>query len=207
MPVEDLPPELVPQSPALSRYVDLLADEGIAWGLIGPNEDRERLWQRHVLNSLAITPLLDVASAQSRTLIDVGSGAGLPGIPLAIVRPELQITLLEPMLRRTRFLELAVERLELASRVAVIRGRAEEHATQYPLVTCRALAALPKLLTWCWPLVAPGGRLIAMKGQSAQTEVEAAAPTLRKLRLTAEVHELGIPGTDDHTWAVLVQHQ
>jgi 16S rRNA (guanine527-N7)-methyltransferase len=184
---------------SLNRYVDLLADEGISWGLIGPNEDRDRLWERHLLNSLAIEPLLP----DGVSVVDVGSGAGLPGIPLALARPDLSITLLEPMLRRTRFLEMAVERLGLGDRVQVVRARAEEHSERYQVVTCRALAALPKLLSWCWPLAAPSGRIIALKGQSAAAELEAAGPTLRKLHLAAEVLELAVPGTDEHTWAVV----
>ena len=144
----------------IRRYVDILASRGIDWGLIGPRE-APRLWDRHVLNSVAIASLLPPDSS----VVDVGSGAGLPGIPLSILRPDLRITLLEPLLRRSEFLSLAVTELGLADRVAVVRGRAEEHRATYDVVTGRAVAPLPKLLGWCWPLVAPDGVLLALKGE------------------------------------------
>lgn len=181
------------------RYVELLADEGITWGLIGPRE-AERLWQRHVLNSAAISSLI----SQGCSVLDVGSGAGLPGIPLALARADLQVTLLEPLQRRVEFLELAIERLDLADRVRVHRGRAEGHlgdgGEPADVVTSRAVAPLPRLLQWCWPLVAPGGELLAIKGASAPGEVTKAAKALRSMKLGAEVlsvraHPLAEPTT------------
>ena len=178
----------------LSGYVDILADRGIEWGLMGPREG-DKLWQRHVANSLA----LDHALPQGVSVADVGSGAGLPGIPLAIVRPDLQVTLIEPLLRRTNFLELAVEELGLGDRVTVLRARAEETKERHDVVVCRAVAALEKLLKWTAPLLAPGGQLVALKGESAEDEIRAAAPLLKKLNLRAEVLELraaqGVEGT------------
>ncbi|MGJ3508437.1 16S rRNA (guanine(527)-N(7))-methyltransferase RsmG [Enemella sp. A6] len=168
------------------RYVALLADEGITWGLIGPRE-AERLWQRHVLNSCAIESLI----AEGCSVLDVGSGAGLPGIPLALTRPDLRITLLEPLQRRVEFLELVIERLQLDDRVRVHRGRAEDYLAEggepADVVTNRAVAPLPRLLQWCWPLVASGGEVLAIKGASAANEVTKAAKALRSLKLGAEV--------------------
>ena len=184
---------------ALKRYVDILSSRGIDWGLIGPREG-ERLWQRHILNSLALEPLL----AGGSRLVDVGSGAGLPGIPLALARPDLQVTLLEPLLRRANFLALAVSELGVADRVEVVRARAEEHRGRYDVVTCRAVAPLPRLLDWCLPLVAPGGSLIALKGSSAPDEVAAAAASLRRHGAQAEVLELPVPGLGERTWAIRV---
>ena len=184
----------------ISRYVDILASRGIEWGLLGPREVG-RLWDRHVGNSVSCSPLIP----PSARVVDVGSGAGLPGIPLAILRPDLHVTLLEPLLRRVNFLELAVAELGLGERVRVIRGRAEDHALTYDVVTCRALAPLPRLLGWCDPLRGEGGRIVALKGSSAAEEVAAVAGELRRRRLQAVVEELSLPGLDDPTWAVVVR--
>lgn len=178
----------------LSGYVDILAGRGIEWGLMGPREG-DKLWQRHVANSLAVAD----AIPHGVSVADVGSGAGLPGIPLAIVRPDLQVTLIEPLLRRTTFLEMAVEELSLGDRVSVLRARAEETKERYDIVVCRAVAALDKLLKWTAPLLAPGGQLVALKGESAEDEIRGAAPLLKRLSLRAEVLELraaqGVEGT------------
>lgn len=166
----------------LKRYVDILAKRGIDWGLIGPKE-KDRLWGRHVLNSVAMADLLP----EGVSVVDVGSGAGLPGIPLAIVRGDLQVTLLEPLLRRYEFLGLAVDELGLSDRVTVERGRAEDSAGHYDVVVCRAVAPLEKLLKWVTPLFYPEGRLLALKGSSAPEEVESAARFLEASSLTAKV--------------------
>jgi 16S rRNA (guanine527-N7)-methyltransferase len=186
----------------LNKYVDILASRGAEWGLIGPREGG-RLWQRHVANSLALVDVvglgLDVA--------DVGSGAGLPGLPLAIVRPDLRVTLIEPLLRRFTFLELAVDELGLGDRVEVRRARAEECKATFDVVTCRAVAPLDKLLKWTVPLFAADstgggkrragreggavrGQLLALKGESAEDEIRAASKKLSTSRLRAEVLEL-----------------
>ncbi|MGB7962581.1 MAG: 16S rRNA (guanine(527)-N(7))-methyltransferase RsmG, partial [Propionicimonas sp.] len=138
---------------------------------------------------------------------DVGSGAGLPGIPLAILRPDLKVTLLEPLLRRVNFLELAVDELQLTGRVRVVRGRAEDHGRSYDVVTCRAVAPLPRLLGWCIPLLGVGGRLVALKGSTAADEVVQAAPELRSAQLKARVEELTIPGATESTWAIVVTNR
>lgn len=158
------------------RYVASLADDGVRRGLIGPREV-PRLWERHVLNCAVIAPRM----SEGATVADVGSGAGLPGIALAIARPDLQVTLIEPLLRRTTYLEQIVKDLDLA--VSVIRARAEDVDDRYDVVTSRAVAALPKLVRWCWPLVRPGGVMLAMKGTSAAEEVERARDDLRQLKV------------------------
>ncbi|HBX81176.1 MAG: 16S rRNA (guanine(527)-N(7))-methyltransferase RsmG [Propionibacteriaceae bacterium] len=172
--------------PLAEAYVQILATRGIEWGLIGPRE-ADRLWDRHVLNSLAMVPFVP----DGATVVDVGSGAGLPGIPLAIARPDLTVTLLEPLLRRFNFLVEAVAELGLGDRVAVVRGRAEEHKATYDVVTCRAVAPLERLVGWCAPLFLPAGELLAQKGSSAQAEVDAASADLRRRHLTARVLEAG----------------
>jgi 16S rRNA (guanine527-N7)-methyltransferase len=178
-------------------YVDILLDRGISWGLIGPREG-ERLWERHMLNSVATQKLVE----QGATVVDVGSGAGLPGIPLALLRPDLRMTLLEPLARRASFLELAVAELNLGDRVRVIRSRAEDHGETYRFVMSRAVAPLPRLLGWCAPLLAPQGRVLALKGASAEGEVADAGPVLKKLRLITRVHELEVPLVGGSTWVV-----
>jgi 16S rRNA (guanine527-N7)-methyltransferase len=167
---------------SLNRYVDLLAGPGVERGLIGPRETG-RLWDRHVLNSLALAGLIGEGSE----VVDVGSGAGLPGLPVAIARPDLSVTLLEPLLRRSAFLEEAVADLDLGDRVRVVRGRAEDHPEQYDHVLARAVAPLPRLLGWCLPLLRRSGTLLALKGRSAAEEVAAARDVLRGARRTAEV--------------------
>jgi 16S rRNA (guanine527-N7)-methyltransferase len=179
----DTEPAVPPQAgavfgPALDaavEYARLLATEGTVRGLIGPREV-PRLWDRHLLNSAAIASLVPAASR----VVDVGSGAGLPGIPLALVRPDLTVTLLEPLARRVAFLTDCVDRLGL-ERVTVVRGRAEEGPVRRELggvdvVTARAVAPLDKLAGWCLPLLRPGGLLLAMKGSTAASELAATGP-------------------------------
>jgi 16S rRNA (guanine527-N7)-methyltransferase len=158
-----------------AEYARLLATEGTVRGLIGPREI-PRLWDRHLLNSAAIAPLVPAGAR----VVDVGSGAGLPGIPLALARPDVTVTLLEPLARRVAFLTECVDRLGL-ERVTVVRGRAEEGPVRRGLggadvVTARAVAPLDKLAGWCLPLLRPGGRLLAMKGSTAAAELAAATP-------------------------------
>ena len=151
-------------------------------GLLGPRESN-RVWERHILNSAALADLIAVGSS----VIDVGSGAGLPGIPLAVLRPDLHITLLEPLLRRSTFLVETLDELDLAERVSVVRARAEDHPLRYDVVVARAVAPLDRLIGWCNPLRDPGGILLALKGRSAALELERAERVLRQHCLTADV--------------------
>lgn len=170
------------------RYAELLVTDGVVRGLIGPRE-APRLWERHLLNCA----VLGEAVPPDVRVCDLGSGAGLPGIPLALARPDLHLTLVEPLLRRTTFLEEVVEELGLA-RVEVVRGRAEELHGQrtFDVVTSRAVAPLPKLLRWSVPLVRDGGQVLAMKGSSAAAELTEAGPLLRGLDVGhAEVLHVG----------------
>ncbi|MCZ4580866.1 16S rRNA (guanine(527)-N(7))-methyltransferase RsmG [Gordonia amicalis] len=152
-------------------YWRILATDGIDHGLMGPREV-PRLWDRHILNCAVIEELID----EDEKVFDIGSGAGLPGLPLAIARPDVSITLIEPLLRRSTFLERAVETLGLEN-VRVVRGRAEERAVRAEVgladvVTSRAVAPLERLSKWSAPLVRAGGRMIAIKGSSADEEIE-----------------------------------
>jgi 16S rRNA (guanine527-N7)-methyltransferase len=174
-----VPPEAVlvfgPATDRAAEYVRLLATDGTVRGLIGPREV-PRLWDRHLLNSAAIASLVPAGAR----VVDVGSGAGLPGIPLALARPDVTVTLLEPLARRVAFLTECVDRLGL-ERVTVVRGRAEEGPVRRDLggadvVTARAVAPLDKLAGWCLPLLRPGGQLLAMKGSTAAEELAAAGP-------------------------------
>ncbi|MGW5359351.1 16S rRNA (guanine(527)-N(7))-methyltransferase RsmG [Actinopolymorpha pittospori] len=175
----DAPPaaELVFEDrlPVIRRYADLLAGPGTQRGLLGPREV-ERIWDRHLLNCGVLAP----AIAARSTVCDVGSGAGLPGIVVAIARPDLRLTLLEPLLRRAEFLSETVDVLEL-SNVEVVRSRAEDHSGAYDVVTARAVAPLSRLARVALGLCRPGGSVLAMKGERAAAELDEARPELAKL--------------------------
>jgi 16S rRNA (guanine527-N7)-methyltransferase len=173
----------------LVRYAELLATEGVLRGLIGPREV-PRLWDSHLLNCALVGPLVP----EGASVADLGSGAGLPGLVLAIARPDLRVSLIEPMARRVAFLEEACAELGLGS-VEVVRGRAEECRSRFDVVTARALAALPKLLGWGMPLVAEGGQLLAMKGSSAAAEIADSGVELDRWRARAEVVTSSVPGS------------
>ena len=166
-----------PDIEAISRYAELLVGPGIERGLIGPREG-ERIWERHILNCLPITSLIP----QGASLIDVGSGAGLPGIVLKLARPDLTVTLIEPLERRCEFLR------ESGVDVTVFRGRAEDFTGKGDVVTARAVAPLPKLVAMTRHLIAPGGALLAMKGASAEKEMEKVAG--------ARLHEISLEGLE-----------
>ncbi len=176
------------QLPAAEAYAARLATDGVVRGLIGPRE-AARLWDRHLVNCALLGELLP----EGATVCDIGSGAGLPGLVLAIARPDLRMTLVEPLLRRTTFLEEVVTELDLGS-VEVVRGRAESlHGERtFDVVTSRAVAPLPRLLGWSMPLVAPTGALVAMKGSSVADEIVAAADEVARWGCAAPViHTLG----------------
>ena len=183
------------------RYAELLATEGVVRGLIGPREG-SRLWDRHLINCAVLGELVPRGSS----VCDVGSGAGLPGLVLAIARPDLSVTLVEPLLRRTTFLQEVVADLELTG-VEVHRARAEAlHGERtFDVVTSRAVAPLDRLLAWSMPLVAPTGILVAMKGASAAEEVAAAGTILRRLGCTSpETLSVGQGLTDSPPTAIRV---
>jgi 16S rRNA (guanine527-N7)-methyltransferase len=167
-----------------AAYAELLVTDGVVRGLIGPRE-APRIWDRHLLNCAAVAERIP----EGATVLDVGSGAGLPGLVLAIARPDLTVTLVEPLARRTSFLVEVVEQLGMAKTVRVFRGRADEAATgatgagpfSADVVTARAVAPLDRLAAWCLPLAVPGGRLVAMKGASAADEIAEHAEAVAKL--------------------------
>ena len=161
---------------ALGRYADLLATDGVVRGLIGPREVA-RLWSRHLANCAVLEELVP----EGAQVADVGSGAGLPGLPLAIVRPDLRVVLVEPLLRRATFLGEAVEALGLDDRVEVLRGRAEEQKLAVDVVTARAVAPLDRLAGWTLPLARVGGTVLALKGEGAADEVVASQNALERL--------------------------
>lgn len=154
----------------LNRFVALLAEQGVERGLIGPREI-ERIWDRHVLNSAVVGELVP----EGAHVVDVGSGGGFPGVPLALARPDISITLLESMARRVQWLEEVLDELSLEN-ADVLRGRAEEKAVRAELgavdvVTARAVAPLGRLAQWCLPLLRTGGLLLAVKGASVAEEI------------------------------------
>jgi 16S rRNA (guanine527-N7)-methyltransferase len=162
--------------PDAERFVARLASDGVARGLIGPREV-PRLWERHVLNSAAVAEAIPEGSR----VVDVGSGAGLPGIPLGLARPDLAVTLVEPMARRVEFLEEAVA--DLGRPWRIVRGRAEERAVvravgPVDVVTARAVAALPRLVAWTRGLLRPGARLVALVGARAVADLPGMLPEL-----------------------------
>jgi 16S rRNA (guanine527-N7)-methyltransferase len=163
--------------PDAVRYAAWLSGAGVERGLLGPRE-AGRLWDRHLLNCAVTASLLHAGER----VVDVGSGAGLPGIPLALVRPDCAFVLLEPLARRAAFLDEVVADLGLSPRVSVVRARAEDHKPRraYDVAVARAVAPLDRLAGWCLPLVRPGGRLLALKGERAAAEA-ATVPALRPL--------------------------
>lgn len=158
------------------RYVEWLADAGIERGALGPREV-PRLWDRHLLNCAVIGRLIDAGEG----VVDIGSGAGLPGVALAIARPDLEVVLVEPMLRRVNFLRETVDLLGLTS-VTVVRARAGYDAPAGPFdaVTARAVAKVAQLTEWSMPMLRPGGRLLALKGESVHEELSVATKKLRR---------------------------
>jgi 16S rRNA (guanine527-N7)-methyltransferase len=181
--------------PAAVTFAGVLATRGVERGLLGPREV-PRLWDRHLLNCAVVAELIE---PRRGTLLDLGSGAGLPGLVLALLLPETAVTLLEPMERRCRFLTEAVAELGLAN-VSVLRGRAEDVTVRTDVVTARAVAPLPRLAELAIGLVRPGGMVLAIKGRTAQEELTAARPVLRRIGARdAEVVQAGhgkvIPAT------------
>ena len=181
--------------PVAMRFAGILATRGVEQGLIGPREV-PRLWDRHLLNCAVVAELID---GRCGTLVDIGSGAGLPGLALAMVLPDVAVTLLEPMERRCRFLAECVTELGLTN-VSVLRGRAEDVTLRTDVVTARAVAPLPRLAELAMGVVRPGGMVLAIKGQTAAEELKAAGPVLRRIgardaRVVRAGHGKVVPAT------------
>jgi len=208
-PAEGLETAAVPQAPVAAerifadrlpiarRYAEILAGSGVIRGLLGPRE-APRLWERHILNCAVITELID----EDNSVIDVGSGAGLPGLVIAIRRPDLQVTLVEPLLRRVRWLHEVVEELDLTN-VTIARGRAEalwDELHPADVVTSRAVSALENLAVWSVPLVRPGGWWLPMKGASVAEEIDGCRPLLATVGVTSiAISECGVGILDEPT--------
>ena len=187
--------------PLVERYAAVLAGAGVDRGLIGPRET-PRLWERHLLNCAGLAELIP----DGAVVADVGSGAGLPGVVLAALRPDLTLVLVEPLLRRATFLEEVVA--ELGLRTAVVRrARAEElaGAQVVDVVVARAVAPLDRLAGWCLPLLAPGGRLLSLKGERAESELATSRPALvRAGAADAVVLDVGDPALGTAARVVVV---
>lgn len=182
---ETLLAEFFPSTtPKIERYAEFLGSAGIERGLIGPKEG-DRIWDRHIANCIPVTTLIP----DGVSVVDIGSGAGLPGIVIALARPDLSLTLIEPLQRRVEFLQEIVNELELP--ITIIRGKSESVKKSFEVVTARAVAPLPKLLDISWHLVKRDGALLAMKGESAMQEIEQTTP---KKHSETQLHTITLPG-------------
>ena len=193
------------QVPGLPAFAEILATRGVERGLIGPREV-PRLWSRHLVNCAVVVQEADADLPQGCTVADVGSGAGLPGLVWALVRPDLQVTLIEPLLRRATFLSEVIDELSLGDRVSVLRARAEDVApATFDVVTARAVARLPQLLTWTLPLARVGGVVLALKGSGARQEVTEAQGTAAGLGAgPVTIRSYGVGAIDPPTTVVVV---
>jgi len=167
----------------ITQYANLLASVAIERGLVGPKE-ADRIWERHIANCIPITTIIP----QGVRVVDIGSGAGLPGIVIALARPDLKVTLIEPLQRRVDFLNEVIAQLEIP--VEVVRGRAETVKKQFEVVAARAVAPLEKLIQISWHMIPRGGHLLAIKGEGAAEEL---ATTKLKKGATAKIHEISLP--------------
>lgn len=183
------------------KYAELLIRDGDMLGLIGPRE-LPKLWSRHILNSAVVAEYVSAG----QKVADIGSGAGLPGIPMAIVSPDTEFVLIEPMERRATWLaEVAIPEIGLQN-VKVLRGRAEEAPlANYDVATARAVSALPKLLKMLVPLVVPGGQILALKGSRAGEEIEESRPLAKRMKISNfEVLTAGAKTLEEPTTIVRV---
>jgi len=177
---------LEPNFSKLDQYAQILIQDGVKLGLIGPREV-ERIWDRHILNCAAISELI----TDGQSIIDIGSGAGLPGIVLAILNHKSKVTLIEPMQRRCDFLANTVKKLDLKN-VIILKDRAENISLQAQVVTSRAVAPLNKLLEWSLPRVLKNGKVLAIKGEKAQDELVQAKTDIPALKnMTATIKSCG----------------
>jgi 16S rRNA (guanine527-N7)-methyltransferase len=201
-PAEAVLSRLFPDDKPLHRFVDLLTSTGVERGLVGPRE-ASRIWSRHVLNCAVLQLVMPSGAA----VVDIGSGAGLPGVVLALARPDLAVTLLEPMQRRATFLNEVVNELGL-ERVEVVRARAGEFAgeARFDVATARAVAPLSKLVPWGLPLCRPGGELVAMKGSGAADELAAARQAIARSGGTdARIESIGVGLVEPPTTVVRIK--
>lgn len=190
--------------PGLAQFATILGTRGVERGLVGPREI-PRIWPRHIANCAVVAEEARVQIPVGSRVADVGSGAGLPGLVWALVRPDLDVTLIEPLLRRATFLAEVVEELGVADRVHVERARAEEVRARYDVVTARAVARLPQLAGWTLPLTQVGGWVIALKGAGAAAEVAEAAAAITTLGGgTAEIATFGATLLTEPTTTVLI---
>lgn len=179
------------------RYFELLVRDGDLLGLLGPRE-MPKLWTRHILNSAVVAELVSAG----KTVADVGSGAGLPGIPMAIAQPEANFTLIEPMERRSEWLKATIADIGLTN-VRVLRARAEEVAEVFDVVTARAVSALPNLLKMCVPMTNHGGEVLALKGSKAADEIQDSKKLQKKLGIESfEIVRVGGDFLQDSTLVV-----
>lgn len=203
------PPEIAnaifgPRLDLAKRYAELLADTGVEWGLLGPHEI-DRIWERHLLNCGVVAELVE----PGERIADIGSGAGLPGLALAIVKPGLRVVLIESLLRRTEFLRMAVA--DLGMDIEVVRARAEDPAVrrsvgEFDAVTSRAVAPLDKITRWSLPLLRPGGRMLAIKGERATDEVREYRRVMTGLgAVDARVVECGVKQLSPPTTVVVAR--
>ncbi len=190
------------------RFARLLATDGLRRGLLGPRE-LPRIWERHLLNCAALADLIPYGVR----VVDVGSGAGLPGLALACRRADLRVDLVESLRRRVDFLTEAVDTLGLHAAAHVVPGRAEDAAVVRQVggagwVTARAVAPLDRLARWCLPLLAPGGSLLAMKGARAEAELAASRQALRRAGAeSADIHRCGVGVLDDVVTVVVIRRR
>jgi len=209
-PVVPAPPAVVSQlfneyQDLLCRYVGWLAGAGTRRGLIGPREV-PRLWGRHILNSIAMAEVLP----QGARLVDIGTGAGLPGLAVACIRPDLRVDLVESLQRRTEFLSEVVADLDLTEQIHIVHGRAEHPGVVKAVgssrfVTARAVAPLDRLVRWAFPLLESGGSLLALKGSSAEAEISRCRAALTRARaVQIEILECGVDWLDQPTRVVRI---
>jgi 16S rRNA (guanine527-N7)-methyltransferase len=188
--------------PTAMAYADILATTGVDRGLLGPQEV-SRIWDRHLVNCAVVAPMI----ARNSSVCDIGSGAGLPGMVLALMRPDLGMVLVEPLLRRSAFLTQSVKALGLEN-VTIMRSRAEDLAgsLHVDVVTARAVAPLARLLGWALALCAPNGQVLAIKGESVDSEIAGAMSTLSGERVAGwDVVEVGAAGLAHGTTVVRVR--
>ena len=189
----------------MQRFAEILATRGVERGLIGPREV-PRLWSRHLVNCAVVAEEATKEMPEGCTVADVGSGAGLPGVVWSLVRPDLRITLIEPLLRRASFLTEVITELSLDNQVEVLRARAEDVPPRtFDVVTARAVARLPQLLTWTLPLTTVGGTVLALKGSSAAQEVQEAEALRTSLGAGAiAIQAYGLGAIEPPTMVVVV---